>query len=105
MFVRTSVADNTERQGGRSAWLYDLDLVGGPLQMLHPFLLCSASSHRLLCSQCEWLPDDDVNISLAPLPCISGFSPLAARWKGGATQSCLLPLSLLGHPAEAGQAV
>ena len=106
VFIRTSIVDDTNREGGRSVWLYDLDLAGSPLELLHHFRLCSTSSRHLLCSLCNWkrLPGDN-SIGFAPLPYISDFSQLTVWWKGDAIQSCLLPVSLLGHPTEAGQAV
>lgn len=97
-----SVAD--DRGGGRSVWMFSLDLTGSPLQLLHHFLLRSTSSSHLLHSLCnwEWLPDNYINISLSPLPCISVFSQLTLWWEGDGIQSYLLPFSLLGHFTKAG---
>lgn len=102
MFIRTGIIKDTNRAGGRSVWLCDLDLAPWSC-----FLLRSTSSHHLLCSLCnqKWLPDDNINSRFAPLPYISDFSQLTVWWKGDAIQSCLLPAFLLGHSTEAGQAV
>lgn len=100
-FLRTSVADDSG--GGRSVWMFSLDLTGSPLQLLRHFLLRSTSSNHLLHSLCnwEWLPDDYINISLSPLPCISVFSRLTLWWEEDGIQSYLLPFFLDGHFAEA----
>lgn len=108
LFISANTVDDTSWKGDRTVWLHDLVLTGSLLQLLYHCLLCSTSSHRLLCFLCnwKWFADDNTDIGLAPLSYISQF--FCSLQCVGTKMQLSLTISnsgLSGHSAEVGQAV